>query len=111
MFIGQIVAPSGIASDKWLALTKSHKSLAIVPPGVRMGINPFTRQPCEFKTPASTALVQEDRTKIGSIYWAMDGSPILIVDAEEDSMDTAARIAEEIAASLGGQFVRQPNGE
>ena len=105
LIIGEIVASTGIESDKWIALIKSHGALANVPP--RKGINPFTHQPCEYKASSSTALVQKGGADIGSIYWAMDGSPMLIVQSQEDSVDTVVSIAEEIASSLGGQFVRQ----
>jgi len=105
LIIGEIVAPTGIDSDKWLALIKSHGALSNVPP--RKGINPFSRQPCEYNAPASSALVQKGGADIGSIYGAMDASPILIVQSQEDSIDTVVSIADEIASSLGGQFVRK----
>jgi hypothetical protein len=104
--IGEIGASGGIEADKWLALISSHDALANVPP--RMGINPFTRQRCEYKTPASSALIRQSDADIGLIYSAMDGSPKLIVQAREDSVDAVSRVAAEIASALGGRFVRQP---
>jgi hypothetical protein len=109
VIIGEIIASEGIESSKWLALIKSHGALAHVPP--RIGINPFTRQPIEFNAPASTAIIWKDGADIGSISWAMDGAPIHIVEAQEQSTDSVASVAEDIAGSLGGQFVRRPYQE
>ena len=105
IIIGQIEASEGIALDKWLALIKMHGALASVPP--RKGINPFTRQPCEYKAPTSTAIIRKGSTDIGLIYWAMNGSPLLIVEAEWDACDIVASIVEDIARSLAGRFERE----
>jgi hypothetical protein len=104
VIVGEIGASGGIEADKWLALIKSHEALANVPP--RMGVNPFTRQPCEYKAPESSAVIHKAGADIGGIHWAMDGSPILVVEAHEDSIDAAARVAADVADALGGHFAR-----
>ena len=105
LIIGKIVASTGIEIDRWLTLIKSHAALGNATP--RKGINPFTRQPCDYEPSPSSALVRKGGADIGSIYPAMDGSPLLIVESNEDSTETVASIAEDVACSLGGQFVRQ----
>jgi hypothetical protein len=110
--LGQIQAVPGssaIDSSKWLALIDSHSALEHTP--ARKGVNPFTREPCEYKAPASTASVRIEGARVGSIFWAMDGSPCLIVQAEEHSAEAVANIAEQIAKALGGQFVREIDEE
>ncbi len=110
--IGRIEALSEsaeIAPKRWLELIDSHESLTHVPPYKRT--NPFTRQPMEVKAPASTANAAVDGISIGTIFWAMDGSSILFVDAEEESAEQVARIAEDVAAKLGARFVRDMAGE
>jgi hypothetical protein len=105
-FVGQIEPFSEatkIDPKGWLALIDSHDSLGHVPP--RKSINPFTRQPMEVKAPASTAVVLIDGADVGSISWAMDGSPVLIVDAEDGSEEAVAKVAEEVAKALGARFV------
>ncbi|MCC7419139.1 MAG: hypothetical protein IT428_02545 [Planctomycetaceae bacterium] len=94
----------GIDVAKWLALIDEHALLKHVPP--RKGINPFTREACELKAPASTAIVHSGGTEIGSISLATDGSELLIVQSHEGSAEVVTRIAEELARLLGGQFVR-----
>jgi hypothetical protein len=106
--LGQIQAVPGSAaidSSKWLALIDSHGALEHVP--ARKGINPFTREPVDYKAPATSALIRVQGAQIGSIFWAMDGSPYLMVQAEEGSVETVAALAREIAAALGAQFVRE----
>jgi len=108
MFLGRIEpvsASSPIDPDKWLALIDSHDSLVHMPS--RVGINPFTREPWEYKGSPSTGIIQKGGTKIGSIWWAMDGSPFLIVQAEHDLAEAVAGIAEEIAIILGARFVQE----
>src|SRR5262245_48708481 len=108
LFLGRIEAVSEsteIDPGNWLALIDSHGSLGHVP--AHMGINPFTRKPMEFKAPASTAAVRIGGVRVGSIFWALDGSPYLLVQAEEESAEAVADIAEEIATALGARFVRE----
>jgi hypothetical protein len=94
-----------INPNSWIDLIRSHPSLSSVPP--RTGINPFTRAPIEFKAPATSAIVSIDGEEIGSISWAQDDTPLLFVEAEPGSERTVAGIAEELAKTLGGIFVRE----
>ena len=108
LLLGRIeVVPesSAIDSGKWLALIDSHGSLGRLPG--HLGINPFTRKPIEYKAPASTAAIRISEAEVGSIFWAMDGTPCLIVQAEEGSAEAVAHIAEEVATALGARFVRE----
>ena len=105
MYLGQIEAVSKVISQTtWVAMIASHECLSPVPP--RRGINPFTRQPTEFSAPPTSAIISIDRVEVGLIYWAQDGSSMLIVDAEDGCEDSVAGIAEEVAAALGARFVR-----
>jgi hypothetical protein len=44
--------------------------------------------------------------QIESTTASMDGSPLLIVEANDDSTDAVASISTELARVLGGKFVR-----
>jgi hypothetical protein len=108
--VGRIEAASESAPidpKRWLAMIDSHRSLAHVPPRKRP--NPFKPgEMMEVKSPASTANVSANGRCIGSIWWAMDGSPILCVHAEDkESIGTVSTIAEEIAVQLGARFVME----
>jgi len=108
--IGQIVSANvdqGIDEEKWIALIEAHPSLTTVPQ--RKGINPFTGKQAQFKAPITSALVCLEGVEIGSIHWATDGSPILIVEAKDGAETSVARLAKEIAAKLGHHF--QPETE
>jgi hypothetical protein len=112
LILGQIEAKSAttpIDLSKWLMLIDSHESLGHIRP--YMGINPFTRQPCEYKVPPTTAQVRLKGVDVGSISCAMDGSPVLIVEAQEDAAAAVCEIADEVTRALGGQFVREPDRE
>lgn len=89
--------------NKWLNLIDSHAALGHPPPVI--GINPFTQQPQEFYAPGSTAEILKDGVRVGSIEWAMDESPWLLVHAEDDSAGYVTIIAEHVAATLSGRFV------
>jgi hypothetical protein len=109
VYIGHIEAESEsieIDRDRWMNLIDSHRSLGHVPPIT--GINPFTRQPCEYWAPSSSAEIMIDGTSVGCIAWAQDASSCLLVESEEGSVEEVAVIAEEIADSLGARFVRSP---
>jgi hypothetical protein len=106
-YIGQIEAVSESApidGRQWIDLIDSHGSLDHVPPV--MGINPFDRQPCEYNAPSSTARVVIGGVRVGAIGWAVDGSPVLLVDANEESVEDVAKVAEGVARRLGARFVR-----
>jgi hypothetical protein len=107
-YIGQIEAiggSAGIDARRWMELIDSYGSLAHVPPVT--GINPATRQPCEFNAPSSTARVMRGGARIGAILWALDGSPFLLVEADEEAADEVAKVAENIASRLDARFVRE----
>ncbi|MFI5379113.1 MAG: hypothetical protein ACHRHE_07450 [Tepidisphaerales bacterium] len=104
-YIGRIEVSAGINKSKWIALIASHRALAPVPPAI--GINPFTRKECTFTAPATSAIVSADGVHIGSISWAQDNSPMLIVTAADESVEAVAVIADDVASSLGAIFVRE----
>lgn len=106
VYVGRIEAlprSAGIDQSRWIALIGAYDSLAPVPP--LKGINPFTREPCEYKAPVSTAIVRVNAVDVGSISWAVDDSPMLDVYAEDDSVTLVANLADEIAKVLGARFV------
>jgi hypothetical protein len=107
-YLGRIEAISESAEidpTVWFKLIDAQGPLRHVPPV--MGINPFTRQPCEVNAPSSTAQVCIDGVPVGTISWATDGSPCLLVDADDESVEYVARIAEDVATALGAHFVRE----
>jgi hypothetical protein len=109
--LGRIEALSdlGIDPSTWLALIDSHRSLGHVPP--HSAIKPGTQERCEYKAPASTAIVFASGARAGLIEWALDGSPYLLVDAEEESAQVVAEIAQEAATLLGAKLVRERSEE
>jgi hypothetical protein len=110
--LGRIEPPSnstGIDRTRWVALIDAHPSLAHVPP--RIGPKPGTQELCEYKAPASTAIVFVNGARAGSIEWALDGSPYLLVHAQEESARDVAEIAEEVATILGARFILDTNDE
>jgi hypothetical protein len=108
LLLGRIEAVSEcgpIDPAQRLALIDVHGSLGHVPS--HRGINPFTRQPWEYKAPDSTAAVRIAGTLVGSILQALDGSPCLIVQAEEYAAEAVAKIAGEVATMIRARFVRE----
>jgi hypothetical protein len=73
----------------------------------REGINPFTKQKTVFRAPADSVRVTAERRIVGSMHWALDDSPALIVWAtrEPDARATMSAIALEIAEALKGDFI------
>jgi hypothetical protein len=107
--IGHIEAGDGhppIDKDRWVDLVQSHPSLRPVPPV--LGINPFTRMPCEFIAPTSTAKVIERGLDCGMIFWAEDESACLVVEANDSERESVVAIACGIAQQLGGRLVSLP---
>src|SRR5262249_35024467 len=106
-YIGEIkVASRNSVGSKWLSLIDSHAALGHPPP--RMGINPFTRKPQEFYAPGSSAQVLREGVRVGGIQWAMDDSPWLLVDADDECIEYVANIAEDVAKILDAYFIREP---
>lgn len=101
--IGAVSASKPIDPDQWLSIIDSHVSLAHGRP--QIGIYPFTKRPQVFKPVASSAHICVAGTRVGAIWWALDGSPFLMVQAEEHATEAVAAIAEDVARLLGGQFV------
>lgn len=91
MIIGSIDLPSPGRMTAWMALIDSHPMLKR--PESKMGLNPFSKQPMEFKPNGSSAEIWEDGSEIGQVFAAMDGSPKLIVDAEDGREAQAIKLA------------------
>jgi hypothetical protein len=53
----------------------------------------------------------KDGAMVGSIEWAMNESPWLLVHAEDGSAPFVTAIAQEIARTLGGRFVLETGRE
>jgi hypothetical protein len=104
-YVGHIeAAAAAIDREKWLALIDAHDALGHVPP--QKGVNPFTRKPTLIHAPKSDAKILRNGVQIGSVGWALDGSPVLHVNANDDAVAQVCRIADDIATSLGARFVR-----
>jgi hypothetical protein len=93
---------------QWMELINTHASLSSVPPA--KGINPFTRQPDEFKAPGTTARVLIGGAGVGIIECAADDSGRLDVHADEGSVADVMSVAEDLATRLGARFVRGDAG-
>lgn len=104
-FSGQIISAAGLDQDTWIALIKQRSELDR--PADRVGINPFTQERVTFRAPPTAAHIAIDGRIAGSVYWAMDDSPALIV---EHATDEAQGIIDDIAAALGGRFVADRDG-
>lgn len=94
--------------DEWIRVVAAHAQLLPFPS--RMGINPFTKGPMEFKAKPDTAKVLTAQGEIGSIYWALDDSRRLVVNSAAGSETEVESIARDVAAELGWQFTRQRGG-
>src|ERR1051325_236597 len=101
--IEDISESAPIDPSKWLTLIDSQPSLRHVPPF--KGINPFTREPCEYNAPASTGQIINNGERVGAIEWAQDGSPYLLVNADDEWRDFVAIIAADVASRLGARYV------
>jgi hypothetical protein len=103
--VGTIKSAQGTLAgqDVWVALIDSHPSLGRQPP--RQGINPFTKAPITLKGAPDHALVKLNELQIGSIHWAMDGSPQLLVWALPEERVKVISVALDVSAQLGGQFI------
>lgn len=91
--------------DDWIRVVAEHAQLSPFP--ARMGINPFTKGPMEFKAKPDTARVVTAQGEIGSIYWALDDSRRLVVNSAAGKESEVESIARAVAAELGWQFTRQ----
>ena len=103
--IGQIEStndPNGIDKNKWNLLVSLHSAL-VVPPR-KKGINPFTGGVLETPLSTTTAIIRVNEVDAGLLYWAMDGSPMLIVASNEGCHELVAPIADEIARTVGGRL-------
>jgi hypothetical protein len=105
-YIGRIetgTGAAGIDENKWIALIDSHNSLTRRQP--RTFIDPFTRELAELPINPTTAIVSISGVAAGSICWAMDGSPMLIVAAKQGQVEPVANIAKVVAILLGARYV------
>jgi hypothetical protein len=91
--------------DDWIGVVAEHAQLSPFP--ARMGIDPFSKGPMEFKAKPDTARVLTAQGEVGSIYWALDDSRRLVVDSAAGSESEFESIARTVAAELGWQFTRQ----
>ncbi len=110
--VGRIISvpeARGIDRAAWVALISAHHCLAPVP--ARPGVNPFTREPMVFRAPDTEAIVCIGGAEVGFIGWAMDGSPMLIVRADDRSVERVVAMAQEIATALGGRLVREEDNK
>ena len=98
--IALIKGPS-VTSAAWLTLIAQRDDL-LTPPA-RMGKNPFTGEPVEFKPPATTVRVVRDDLDLGQIYLSEDGADELLVMAPDELRPVMLELAQELATALGGE--------
>jgi hypothetical protein len=92
--------------SEWLNLVGAHPSLAPFTP--RQGINPFTKEPMQYKAAADTARVLVEGSQVGCIGWAEDNSQVLVAWSDTGAEAQVSAVAADVAARLGWQFV--PSG-
>jgi hypothetical protein len=100
--IGEIVRepdPPGIDNQRWIDLIRGHPNL--VPPEPREAINPFTKKSMVIKPRPDVACVVVDGQEVGVMSWALDGSNLINVFGQPQ---TVVPLAREIAKALGGRF-------
>jgi hypothetical protein len=99
-------AATSAGRNEWLTLVGTHPSLAPVPP--RQGINPFTKEPMQYKAAPDTARVLVEGSEVGYFAWAEDDSQVLAVWSDAGAEKQVSAVASDVAARLGWQFV--PSG-
>lgn len=100
--IGMIVAESStkpILSERWVEILREHPNL--VSPGLREGINPFTKKPMTIFPRMGVSTVVIDGREVGRLKWRGAGENTILVFGEPSSVGPLAR---EIAQLLGGRF-------
>jgi hypothetical protein len=93
-----IVRPSiadGITLKQWLSYISTSTAVRLVPP--RTGINPFTKQPTEFKPVAGAAYFD---TAAGRCSIAYQSGALQIRGAGEEAMLIIASIASDLGATV-----------
>jgi hypothetical protein len=107
-FIGEIRAIQGqppVRLSDWLDLIPKRRDL--VPVKDRDVIHPFTKEKLDLRASADSVRVIVGRRIVGSMHWALDDSPALIVWAKDrpDAHATVSAIAVEVARALKGELV------
>ena len=97
-YVGFIAAP-GLDEERWTRMIEEHASLKR--PAAAKRINPFTGQLADFHPHPSAARVTVDGIEVGSMQWALDDSPAVVVFGDAALVTPVAR---DIAALLGGTF-------
>jgi hypothetical protein len=104
-YVGYIEAepdPPGIDKAAWIELIDRHPHL--VRPGPSRGINPFTREPVEFRANPTAANLVIDGEDVGFFDWSQNEENVILVTGE---LPAIRRYAAEIAEQLGGRFVEE----
>ena len=87
--------PPGILYEEWLAVIGANESL--VPMEPVPGINPFTRQPMDYRRSYGAWVVVDGR-QVGSIVWDADCLQV------SGSADVVSSVAHEVARRLEARF-------
>jgi hypothetical protein len=106
--LGTIEPTAGTSAggSEWLTLIGVHPSLARIPP--RQGVDPFTREPMQYRAAPDAAHVLVEGSKVGCIGWAEDDSQVLVAWSDVGAEAQVSAIVADVAARLGWQFV--PSG-
>lgn len=106
MKIDGVIRPKNGSSsfnfESWCDFVRSRPEL--VRPEPKIGKNPFTGEPVEFKASQDAAEIVVDGSIVGSASWSMSEEPLVNVTIEESRIALVKEWAEE----LNGEF--HPDG-
>ena len=98
-----LIQGDALTVDGWLSLIESREDLITYPE--RVGTNPFTGLPVNFRPPPTTVRIIRQGSDVGHIRMAEDGSTNLIVASLLEDRETTLSIAEGIATELQSRLI------
>jgi hypothetical protein len=105
ILIRRPTSPQGITLDEWLAYVAQSDVVQLVPP--TKGVNPFTKQPIEFKPRAGSAFFE---TPLGQCSIAYKNGTLVVSDAGEEAVPVLKTVASALNAMLEFPKRRTPRG-
>jgi hypothetical protein len=90
---GESPRSTRIALEEWLACISTSKDIRLLPS--RIGINPFTRQPCEIRPPAGSAYLN---TESGDVAIEFSSGELGLVIEDKRALPRVEQIAQSLNA-------------